>query len=294
MLTADLPVLKRTLVIFNPAARGDKAKAMAETVARIATDADVCTTDAPAQARALAGDAVKQGFTTVVAAGGDGTINEVVNGIGEADVSLGILPIGTMNVFAAELGLPTGNLPKCWEIITNGKTRLIDLPRADGHYFVQLGGIGLDAQVVQETSRDFRRDFGPLSYLINAAQIAGRTPPKIMVEADAGVKEGSFVLIGNGRFYGGPFVIFNDARIDDGLLDVLIFKNLGYLDIARYLHGVFFGTHINLPDVEYFQTHRALVCSEDDVPVEVDGELIGQLPMEFGFSERKLKVLAPA
>lgn len=283
--------MNKTVVILNPAARGEKAKSMTEKIEKMALGAYVSLSSAPGHARDLARHAVAEGFAKVVAAGGDGTINEVVNGIAGSDVSLGILPIGTMNVFAAELGLPLSNLRKCWDIIEAGHTRSVDLPRANRHYFVQLAGVGLDAQVVQETSWNFRKNFGPLSYVISAAQIAARKPPKLIVEADGRETEGSFVLIGNGRFYGGPFTIFKEAQIDDGKLDVLIFKNLGYLDIVRYLNGVIFGTHMQLPDVEYFQTAKAIIRSEQKVPVEVDGEVIDNLPVTFRVSPRKLNVI---
>jgi diacylglycerol kinase (ATP) len=107
------------------------------------------------------------------------------------------------------------------------------------------------------------------------------------------LREGSFVLIGNGRYYGGPVAFFKDARIDDGKLDVLIFKNLGYLDIARYLATVLMGKHTTLPDVEYFQTKRAVVRSDEEVPVEVDGEVVTTLPVTFRVSSRKLRVVVP-
>ncbi|EDY19481.1 diacylglycerol kinase catalytic region [Chthoniobacter flavus Ellin428] len=249
-------------------------------------------TAAPGDARAVAEAAVKEGFATIVAAGGDGTVNEVVNGIVGSDVSLGILPVGTMNVFAAELGLP-GDLDEAWAIIQAGRTRRVDLLRANQQYFVQLAGVGLDAQVVQATSWNFKKNFGPLSYLISAAQIAAQKPPRLYVEADDQVREGSFVLIGNGRYYGGPLAFFKEARIDDGKLDVLIFKNLAYLDIARYVTNVFIGKHTGLPDVEYFQTKKASVRSDEDVPVEVDGEVVGALPVTFRISSRKLKVVVP-
>jgi YegS/Rv2252/BmrU family lipid kinase len=249
-------------------------------------------TSAPGDAQALAAGALKQGFTTVVAAGGDGTVNEVVNGIAGSDVALGILPVGTMNVFAAELGLP-GDLDEAWAVIRAGRTRRVDLVRANQQYFVQLAGVGLDAQVVQATSWNFKKNFGPLSYVISAAQIAARKPPRLFVEADDVVREGSFVLIGNGRYYGGPVAFFKDARIDDGKLDVLIFKNLGYLDIARYLANIFMGKHTRLPDVDYFQTKKAIVRSDEDVPVEVDGEVVTALPVTFRISSRKLRVVVP-
>jgi diacylglycerol kinase family enzyme len=138
-----------------------------------------------------------------------------------------------------------------------------------------------------------KRSFGPLSYLVSAAQIAARKPPRLCVEANGTTVEGSFVLIGNGRYYGGPVQFFSDARIDDGLLDVLVFQKMGHLDIARYLGTVLFGTHTSLPDVLYFQTSKLRVHSDEEVPVEVDGELSTTLPVTFRIASRKLRVLAP-
>lgn len=284
------------LVIINPAARGEKAKALRRKIETFSPRADVRMTSAPGEARALAESAARQGCERIVAAGGDGTINEVVNGIAGTNAALGLLPIGTMNVFATELGLPSGNgnLRKCWDIIERGEARVIDLARANDAHFVQLAGVGFDAQIVVATSGDFKRTFGPLSYVINATQIAAQKPPRLFVKADDGIaREGSFVLVGNGRHYGGPFVIFKEARLDDGLLDVLIFKNLGYLDIVRYLQAIMFGTHTQLADVEYFQTKKVRVRSDEHVPVEVDGEVIGEVPATFRISSKKLRVLAP-
>jgi diacylglycerol kinase (ATP) len=283
--------MQEILVILNPAARSERAKAAWRRIEKL-PNCTMRVTTAPGDARAVAAAAVTEGFTTIVAAGGDGTVNEVVNGMVGSDVALGILPVGTMNVFAAELGLP-GDLDEAWAIIRAGRTRRVDLLRANQQYFIQLAGVGLDAQVVQATSWNFKKNFGPLSYVISAAQIAARKPPRLLVEADGITREGSFVLIGNGRYYGGPVAFFKDARIDDGKLDVLIFKNLGYLDIARYLATVLMGKHTTLPDVEYFQTKKASVRSDEDVPVEVDGEVVTSLPVTFRISSRKLRVVVP-
>ncbi len=283
--------MQEILVILNPAARSERAKSAWRRIEKL-PNCIVRLTTGPGDAREVAAAAAREGLKIVVAAGGDGTINEVVNGLVGTDVALGILPVGTMNVFAAELGLP-GDLDEAWAIIRAGRTRRVDLLRANQQYFVQLAGVGLDAQVVQATSWNFKKNFGPLSYVISAAQIAAQKPPKLTVEADGVTREGSFVLIGNGRYYGGPVAFFKDARIDDGRLDVLIFKNLGYLDIARYLATILMGKHTDLPDVEYFQTKRATVRSEEDVPVEVDGEVVTQLPVTFRVSSRKLRVVVP-
>jgi diacylglycerol kinase family enzyme len=193
-----------------------------------------------------------------------------------------------------ELGLPLHNLELCWDIIKGTNVRLVDLPSANGKRFVQLAGVGLDAQVVKETSLAFKRSFGPLSYLISAAQIAARQPPRLFIESNnAPVDEGSFVLIGNGRLYGGPFPFFKQAVLDDGLLDVVLFKRLGYLEIIKYLQDVVFSSDIRVPEIEYFQTQRLRITSEQDVPVEIDGELAGNCPVDFKIEQKALRVLAP-
>jgi diacylglycerol kinase (ATP) len=263
-------------------------------VEAIARGCLVTTTGQPGEAEALARQAAADGFETIVAAGGDGTVNEVVNGLAGSSATLGVLPIGTVNVFATELGLPVHDLQLCWDIIRADYTRTVDLPTANGQHFVQLGGVGLDAQVVKETSLAFKRSFGPLSYLISAAQIAARTPPRLFLEAEsAPICESSFVLIGNGRHYGGPFPFFKHAALDDGLLDIVAFKRLGYLEIIKYLQDVFFSADIHLPEVEYFQTQRLRITSDEDVPVELDGELVGSCPVQFEIRDKRLRVLAP-
>ncbi len=287
--------MSNTVVILNPAANSDRAKHWRAQVEILARDSRICATSAPGEAETLARRAVSEGFEKIVAAGGDGTINEVVNGLAGSDATLGLLPMGTVNVFAMELGLPSHNLNLCWQIIEGYNTRLVDLPSANGKYFVQLAGVGLDAQVVKETSATLKRNFGPLSYLISAAQIAARKPPRLFIESeDYARKEGSFVLIGNGRRYGGPFPFFKQAVIDDGLLDVVVFKQLGYLEIIKYLQDVFFSSDIQLPEVDYFQTRHLRISSDEDVPVELDGELMGNCPVEFSVQQRKLRVLTPA
>jgi diacylglycerol kinase (ATP) len=283
-----------TLVILNPAADSDRAHRKQARVQALAQDCTICATTYTGEAEAMARRGVAEGFEKIVAAGGDGTINEVVNGLAGANATLGLLPIGTMNVFATELGLPVHDLELCWDIVRGESTRAVDLPKANQKFFVQLAGVGLDAQVVKETSSQLKRSFGPLSYVISAFQIAARKPPRLFIQSeDASIDEGSFVLIGNGRLYGGPFPFFKHASLDDGLLDVIVFKRLGYLEIIKYLQDVVFSSEIRVPEVEYFQTRRLRVESNEPVPVELDGELIGNCPVEFSIQKRSLRVLAP-
>jgi YegS/Rv2252/BmrU family lipid kinase len=287
--------MKDTIVILNPAARGDRAKRWQAKVESLARGCTVAASGSAEEAESLTRKAVAEGFGKIVAAGGDGTIHSVVNGLAGSSATLGLLPIGTMNVFALELGLPVNNLASCWEIIEQDEVRLVDLPSANGKYFVQLAGVGLDAQAVKETSAALKRNFGPLSYLISAAQIAARKPPRLFLEStDTSIREASFVLIGNGRRYGGPFPFFKHALLDDGLLDIVAFKQVGYLDIIKYLQEVFFSSDIRIPEVEYFQTEHLRISSDQDVPVELDGELVGNCPVEFALRDHRLRVLAPS
>lgn len=265
---------------MNPSAHSERAKESLATIRRLASGADLQFTSGPGDARRLAADAAKAGARIVVACGGDGTVSEVANGLAGTSTTLGVMPLGTMNVFAKELDLPS-DLDAAWRIIEAGVTRKIDLPTANSMHFIQLAGVGLDAQVVKETSWASKKRLGPLSYILSAAQIASRRPPLLRVETDDQFREGSFVLVGNGRYYGAKLVLFPDARPDDGRLDVLIFKNLGYLDIARYFGGVLIGHHTDMADVEYFQTSELNVTCDSPVPVELDGELFCDVPVEF-------------
>jgi diacylglycerol kinase (ATP) len=151
----------RVCIIFNPTARGDKARHFRKHLSEFAGGVALKPTQAPGDGRRLAAEAVRDGFDTLVAAGGDGTVNEVLNGIAEAPegfarARLAVLPLGTVNVFARELGLPLRLLP-AWQAFLTGSERRIDVPfaeftAADGsrqrRHFVQLAGAGLDARAI--------------------------------------------------------------------------------------------------------------------------------------------------
>ncbi len=286
--------MKKVLVILNPAAKSERAQALQNDIAALAPGVVVRLTASAGDAREIAHAALSEEFDAIVAAGGDGTVNEVANGVAGSEIPFGILPVGTMNVFASDLGIPQNNLQAAWRIIEFGRARELDLPMANDKFFVQLAGIGLDAEVVRLTTPESKKSLGPLSYMLTLAQIVAERPPRIQVESEGRPAcEGCFVLVGNGRFYGGPFVLFPEARPDDGLLDVLVFKNQSHWDVVRYVQAVAFGNHPELPDVESFQTRSMRVSSDGRVPVELDGEPADFLPCTFTFSPHKFRVLAP-
>ncbi|MFZ5805730.1 MAG: diacylglycerol/lipid kinase family protein [Verrucomicrobiota bacterium] len=278
-------------IILNPTAKGEYARRMASQIKTLFPRATFKITQHAGEAKDLARDAAQAGFKKIIAAGGDGTINEVVNGLAGTKAILGILPIGSVNVFALELGIPT-DLTQAARVILKNKKRKVDLARVNDHYFVQLAGAGLDAAIVKRTSADSKKMLGPLSYLFTLAQMTHYKPPKLFVRDEKlGCLQGEFILIGNGRFYGGPFLLFPKGKVGDGKLDVCLFKKMGYMDIFRYLHGVLLGIHTELQDVVYFQSTQLSVSSENDVPMEVDGEICGNLPAEFSIQKHALSVL---
>ncbi len=157
-----------------------------------------------------------------------------------------------------------------------------------------MAGIGLDAQIVERNSRHIKHVLGPLSYLLTATQVAAERPPRLRVASEGHpTVEGSFVLVGNGRLYGGPFSIFKEASMQDGLLDVCVFKYMNYLALMRYFRGTLFGSLTKFTDVRYFKARHLVVEANREVPFEADGELAGHAPVEFFVRRRKLRVLAP-
>jgi diacylglycerol kinase (ATP) len=164
---------------------------------------------------------------------------------------------------------------------------------ANDHYFVQLAGIGLDAEVVAKTDWESKKRLGPLSYVLTTTRIMNRRPPELRVHCEKnGSFEGAFVLVGNGRFYGGPWEVFPEADMEDVLLDVCVFEQMSVVALVRYIRGALFGgSHTKFTDVRYFQSRHLVVESVDTVPVEVDGELMGNLPCEFRVLRKKLRVV---
>ena len=214
-------------LIFNPSAQGGRAGRFRSHPAIPGGQCVLLATSAPGDARRLAAQAVRDGFQTLIAAGGDGTANEVLNGIAEVPgglraVRLGILPLGTVNVFARELRLPL-NTSRAWKVLALARERTIDVGRAEftlgglprQRYFLQLAGAGLDSRAIELTGWNVKKKLGPLAYLLAGLKALSETRPIITVRSGQTLA-GEWVAVGNGRFYGGPVPVFPRARLDDG------------------------------------------------------------------------------
>jgi len=282
-------------LIFNPKARSQKGERMLRFLMAHANRFAMYATNHAGEARELAARFAKEGEPVVIAAGGDGTLNEVVNGLAGSKTILGVLPAGTMNVFAREMGIPFDSLEKAFLVIERGFVRDVDLFEANGAPFVQMAGVGFDALVIEETTWESKKMLGPLAYLLAGVKVLGEKPPKIeVICADGRREEGVAVLAGNGALYGGPFRFFRNANNHDSKLDVLVYKESGYKLVLDSLRGLATGGIDLMASTTYFQTEEFTVKSDCEVPVQVDGELAGRFSeIHFVESANRLRVIAP-
>jgi diacylglycerol kinase (ATP) len=278
----------RYLVILNPAAgRGSAARA-ARSIRAVLDGAgaryEVAETQAPGHGTELARRAAADGgWTAVVAAGGDGTVHEVANGLlreagGAATLPLGIVPVGSGNDFAKLVGAPADAAAATRRLLA-AEPRRVDAGRVGDRFFTNGVGIGLDARVGIEAAK-VRRLRGLAIYLWALARVLpGFRPPRMRVELDgAVVADGPLTLVtaANGGCHGGGFWICPGARIDDGELDVAVADGMGALGILDLLPRVMRGTHVGRPGVRMLRGRRLRVTSPDPLPVHADGEILAE------------------
>ena len=293
----------RTCVIFNPAARGEKARRFRHQLDAIGPPCALKATTAPDDARRLAAEAVADGFELIVAAGGDGTVNEVLNGLGDAPdgfarACLGVLPLGTVNVFARELKIPL-HIAHAWETLQRGRETRIDLPcvefTANGvrqkKHFVLLAGAGLDARAIELADWSLKKKTGPLAYVFAGLKALCEPQPKITVRADGQNLTGELVLVGNGRFYGGPFGVFPQADLRNGSLEICVFPRVNWLTLLRCAPGLLLRRKLPENLVRRFRANSFELSGETTAAFELDGEWIGHLPAAFSIERERLRVV---
>jgi len=290
-------------LIFNPAAKGGKARFLRRHLDAFGSHCRLMPTQAAGDASRLAAQALAEGCQTIIAAGGDGTINEVVNGIAETPgglerALLGVLPMGTINVFARELGLPH-RLRDAFDLICGGKETRIDLPVADltlngqtrRRCFIQLSGAGLDARAVELVSWDLKKKAGPLAYVVAGFKALMEKHPVITVEGGGQRVTGQLVFMGNGRFYGGSFRFFPKANLADGLIDACVFPQVQAGAILRVGMGMLCGRPLHFAQSAQLQARELVLTSSSRVPIELDGEAAGELPARISIIPKGLRVI---
>jgi diacylglycerol kinase (ATP) len=261
-------------------------------------------TERAGEATQLATQARDEELDAVFVVGGDGTINEVINGLAESPVALGVLPGGTGNVWAKELGLPTRSprhllpLLDAARALVPGSTRRIDLGKANGRYFLQWAGLGLDADVtyaMEPRTRQQRR-LGTLTYIVAgvtaAANLVG-TRARIWIDDERVYRRSILIVISNSQLYGGKVRIATDARLDDGLLDVNVFAGTGFASAIRTVLGVVTGLHVRDPRHSFYRGSVIRVEADQPMAIHVDGEPFDTTPLECTVVPRALSVMVP-
>jgi YegS/Rv2252/BmrU family lipid kinase len=300
--------MMRSMLIVNPEAGPRDVRTELPEVVNYLEDQGWRTTlfwtERPGEATDLARQAADLELDAVFAVGGDGTINEIVNGLARSPVALGVLPGGTGNVWAKELGLPTHSLRHLQPLVdsaqalTSGAIRRIDLGKANGRFFLQWTGLGLDAEVnyVMEPRTRAQRRLGALAYLIagvtTALNLVG-TQSRIWVDGEQISHRVILVVISNSQLYGGIARIAPDARLDDGLLDVHLFTGTGFTAALRAALGIISGLHVRDPRHCFSQGRIIRIETDKPMAVAVDGEPFGMTPVTCEVVPRALSVFMP-
>ena len=290
--------MQRAVIVLNPISRNSpprsQLEAAASPLAREGWQIDVHVTEAPGHGIELAREAAAAGASVVFSCGGDGTINEVINGIAGSESALAILRGGMGDVFGREAGIPR-DPEDALQVLIDGERRRFDLGKANERYFLMMAGVGFDAEVVRAVPSRPKKLLGSTSYVLWGAWTVARFRPRsVLLRIDGEEREASlyWMLLGNTRSYGGVIRIASDALVDDGMLDAVIFEGRGIGRVAKTV------THIVRHRLEgargvSLQRVKELEVLSSGLGVQVDGEYIGETPMRFTVAPAALDILLP-
>ncbi len=292
----------KSLLIVNPAAgQGRPQEALEALQASLAPVlGGVVVTQGRGDAERAARTAASDGYHAVLAAGGDGTVNEVVNGLLAAGgaLPLGLVPLGTQNVLASELGLPA-DPDATLALLRNGRTRRIDVGLAGGRHFVLMAGFGFDAQVVGEVLHPVKALLGPAAYAFAAAGTLAKyrsTHIRLRLDGEEVRSEAFLVVVANAASYAyrqiklAPF-----AALDDGWLDVCVFERArgDRVGFASQMMAVLARRHLRDPRVRYYRGKHLVLDSEPPIQGQLDGDTFGGTPIEISLLPSALPVFVP-
>jgi len=300
--------IRNAVIIHNPLAgrrQGRRAKhldAARMGLAGAGIEAELQATTGPGAATALARQAVEQGRQLVIVCGGDGTVNEAVNGLAGSQVPLAVLPAGTANVLAKELGVPW-DIPRAARLIVQGSLRRIALGtatplpgRETRRYFLCVAGAGTDAMLLYSLDPALKLRAGILAYWLEGfRQVFRYDFPTFRVAAAGRALEVSLVVVGRTKHYGGPFRITTEADLFENEFELAGYTARSALRYLSYLPVVWLGLLRRMRDVHFWKA-TSLRCEPlGDRPVyaQVDGEPAGRLPIEFGIAPDALTLVVP-
>lgn len=291
----------KTYVILNPAAGSvNDVDTLVARIQRI-PDAQVCITANAGEAIHAAKKALHHGCDMIVAAGGDGTLNEVVNALQESArrIPLGLIPLGTGNDFARTFAIPT-DIDEAIAVIAAHHIRPIDLVRFKSdevRYFANVSAGGFSGLVDEKLTPEMKKTWGPLAYLRGAAAAlpdlrAYRTTVSLDNKESLTLNLYD-VVIANGRYVGGGTNIAPEASVDDGMLDVILIREQSPAELAVLAARLALGSHLSTEGVVFRRAKRITVSSQPRMRFNVDGELVGNEPAEFEVLPLALQFVVP-
>jgi YegS/Rv2252/BmrU family lipid kinase len=287
------------LLIRNPVARRRLSDGRLTQVLAIARDAgweiEAVATPHAGAATHIARDAAERGIDVVIVYGGDGTINEAINGLAGTATAMAALRGGTANVWAKETQCAKDPVKSMRAIVT-GVRRRIDLGRANDRYFLLMCGVGLDACIVESVGARMKRWFGAASYIVaGTLQVLRTRAWRVETAIDGDTSEQSlyWLLAGNTRSYGGVAQITHQAVVDDGQLDVALMRRGGALNLIRDGVSVLFRRHDRSRNVRFGRA-KSIEISTPGIPVQLDGESAGETPLRIEVAPQALTVIVPA
>ncbi|MBC8161992.1 MAG: diacylglycerol kinase family lipid kinase [Roseiflexaceae bacterium] len=301
-MTAQQQAAKRAFVVLNPVA-GRTAPDAVEAAISAAFDGgswtyDIYQTEPDVDLQERVRAAVAAGCDLVIAAGGDGTVSMVANCLVGSDVALGILPAGSANVLALELGIPADINAAAALLVGDHHQRELDVMRMENNYFILQIGVGLDSLMIKETDRESKRAFGRWAYMRTLANnLVGFESQRfsIVVDGKRLRPRAAQVLIANAGTLGARPLTWGDhIQPSDGHLDLCIVKVRSLLDYPRVLYQFLTGRRRGSSNIEYMRIQESVTIACDrPLPVQADGEIIGTTPISVRVVPHGIRVIVP-
>ena len=293
-------------LIYNPSAgmrnTRDEIHRAIEVLRAHGWSVDVAETTQVGDAMRIAQESAKENFNVLIAVGGDGTLNEVANGLVDSETALGVLPSGTANMWAREMGLPLNDLVGAAKRLAEAEIRTIDVGEVRGEtitprIFVLWCGIGFDAAVTRgvEMQREMKRRLGSLTFIYAGIReaLSFRGKRTKLWAGDKHIRKRVILALAcNIQMYSAFIRIAPNAKVDDGLCDLMVLKGTGVFATAWHIVKIIFGWHMRDPQTDTFRVPTIKIAAKN-MPVHVDAEPIGFSPIEIRMRARALKVLVP-
>ena len=299
---------RRAVIVLNPAGghgRAGRQRPELEWLLKAASarqpsedrlEWEIVQTTAPGAASGIAARCAAEGADIVAAAGGDGTLNEVLNGLIGSRATLALLPLGTGNDFSRTVGL-YGSLKCAVDTLFTGTPRPIDVGRIAERYFLNVAGCGFDAVVAERANTGPRWLTGAPAYIYAVLQTLTRFRAaefRLTIDGIERTQRAMMCSIANAQTYGGGMRIAPTARLDDGLFDLCILAEAGTLEFVQAFPRVFQGTHTTHPKITMLQARHVRIESTPTLPLLIDGEVIGTTPAEFTLLPSAIEFLFPS